>query len=114
MAHRDGRVMTRLAEELAERAELHRTYIGQIERAEVNLALWNVVRIASTLNVDVGLGRGFETRRPLQRTATVQSGSGPVVRPRTRMCATTVDDTDALEHRRRRNEGSPDAAGCGA
>ena len=38
-------------EELARRAELHRTYIGAIERHERNVSLLNVERIAKALKV---------------------------------------------------------------
>jgi transcriptional regulator with XRE-family HTH domain len=38
-------------EELARRAELHRTYIGSIERYERNVSLLNVERIAKALGV---------------------------------------------------------------
>lgn len=38
-------------EELAERADLHWTYIGGIERGERNLGLLNVVRLARALKV---------------------------------------------------------------
>lgn len=38
-------------EELAERCGLHRTYIGGIERGERNVALLNILRIASALQV---------------------------------------------------------------
>ena len=38
-------------EELAKRADLHRTYIGSIERNERNVSLLNVQRIAKALNV---------------------------------------------------------------
>ena len=40
-------------EELANRADLHRTYIGSIERHERNVSLLNVERIALALKVDV-------------------------------------------------------------
>ncbi len=40
-------------EELAHRAELHRTYIGMIERAEKNLTLLNIKRIAIALEVKI-------------------------------------------------------------
>lgn len=39
-------------ESLAERAELHRTYIGAIERAERNLSLDNIERLALALRVE--------------------------------------------------------------
>ena len=39
-------------ERLADKAGLHRTYIGHVERGEVNLTLWNIVRIAYALKVD--------------------------------------------------------------
>jgi transcriptional regulator with XRE-family HTH domain len=40
-------------EELARRSDLHRTYIGSIERYERNVSLVNVARIAKALRVDV-------------------------------------------------------------
>ena len=40
-------------DELARRADLHRTYIGSIERHERNVSLLNVERIAKALKVDV-------------------------------------------------------------
>ena len=40
-------------EELASLSELHRTYIGAIERGERNVSLNNVERIASSLDVVV-------------------------------------------------------------
>lgn len=40
-------------DELARRADLHRTYIGSIERHERNVSLLNVERIAKALRVDV-------------------------------------------------------------
>ena len=40
-------------EELSFRANLHRTYIGMIERAEKNITLINVEKIAIALNVNV-------------------------------------------------------------
>ena len=46
----DGRRVSQ--ERLAERCGLHRTYIGHVERGEVNVALYNVVRIAAALEVD--------------------------------------------------------------
>lgn len=38
-------------ESLAEAAGVHRTYIGMIERAEKNVTLYNIERIAGALNV---------------------------------------------------------------
>lgn len=40
-------------EQLAELAGVHRTYIGMIERAEKNITLCNIERIAKALNVDI-------------------------------------------------------------
>tara|TARA_R110002012_G_C11673634_1_gene613374 strand:- start:6625 stop:6843 length:219 start_codon:yes stop_codon:yes gene_type:complete len=40
-------------EELAHRADLHRTYIGMIERAEKNITLLNIEKIANALEVKV-------------------------------------------------------------
>ena len=39
-------------EELARRSDLHRTYIGSIERYERNVSLLNVERIAKALKVN--------------------------------------------------------------
>ena len=38
-------------EELADKANLHRTYIGMIERAEKNVTLINIEKIAKALEV---------------------------------------------------------------
>jgi len=40
-------------EKLAELCELHRTYIGSIERSERNVSLDNVERIATVLGLDI-------------------------------------------------------------
>jgi len=40
-------------EELAYRADLHRTYIGMIERAEKNITLLNIERIAIALETPI-------------------------------------------------------------
>ena len=42
-------------EELGERAELHRTYIGGIERGERNVSLLNMERIANALKVKLSV-----------------------------------------------------------
>lgn len=39
-------------EQLAELSDLHRTYIGAIERGERNISLKNIVAISSALNVE--------------------------------------------------------------
>jgi len=41
-------------EELADLAGVHRTYIGMIERAEKNITLANIKRIADALKVEMG------------------------------------------------------------
>jgi transcriptional regulator with XRE-family HTH domain len=40
-------------EALADLAELHRTYVGSIERSERNVSLDNVEKLARVLNVDI-------------------------------------------------------------
>jgi transcriptional regulator with XRE-family HTH domain len=40
-------------ERLAELAGVHRTYIGMIERAEKNITLCNIEKIAKALNVEI-------------------------------------------------------------
>ena len=40
-------------EQLSFRADLHRTYIGMIERAEKNITLLNIEKIANALNVNM-------------------------------------------------------------
>ena len=40
-------------EKLADMAGVHRTYIGMIERAEKNITLRNIERIAKALNVEI-------------------------------------------------------------
>lgn len=41
-------------EELAFKANLHRTYIGMIERAEKNITLVNMEKIANALEIKIG------------------------------------------------------------
>lgn len=38
-------------EELAERAGVHRTYVGMLERGEKNVTIYNIERIANALEV---------------------------------------------------------------
>ena len=40
-------------EQLALQAELHRAYVGQIERAEKNVGLKNLAKIAEALDVPI-------------------------------------------------------------
>ena len=40
-------------EELAFRADVHRTYIGMIERAEKNITLLNIEKMANALEVSI-------------------------------------------------------------
>lgn len=41
-------------EQLAELAGVHRTYVGMIERAEKNITLSNIQKIANALKVRIG------------------------------------------------------------
>ncbi len=40
-------------EQLANLANLHRTYIGMIERAEKNITLVNIEKIVNALNIEI-------------------------------------------------------------
>lgn len=40
-------------EELADKAEVHRTYVGMIERGERNITLENIQKLAKALNVSL-------------------------------------------------------------
>ncbi len=52
---RDRRAQLGLSQEaLAERCELHRTYVGSLERGERNVALLNILRLAAGLEIDAG------------------------------------------------------------
>lgn len=42
-------------EALAEGAGLHRTYVGSVERAERNISLDNIEKLAKALRVDVAI-----------------------------------------------------------
>lgn len=39
-------------EELAERAGVHRTYIGMLERCEKNVTIYNIERLACALDIE--------------------------------------------------------------
>ena len=41
-------------EELSFKADLHRKYIGMIERAEKNITLLNIEKIAKALEISIG------------------------------------------------------------
>jgi transcriptional regulator with XRE-family HTH domain len=47
------RILDISQEELANLADLHRTYIGMIERAEKNITLVNMEKIANALQVKI-------------------------------------------------------------
>lgn len=47
-------------EELGEKAGFHFSYVGGLERGERNVSLENLVKVAETLNVDIGELFGYE------------------------------------------------------
>jgi transcriptional regulator with XRE-family HTH domain len=52
-------------EKLGEVCGLHRTYIGQVERGEVNVTIGNLVALAAGLRVDAGeLVQGLTVDEP--------------------------------------------------
>jgi ribosome-binding protein aMBF1 (putative translation factor) len=51
---RETRISKNLSQEqLADLANVHRTYIGMVERAEKNITLVNIEKIADALNVNL-------------------------------------------------------------
>lgn len=51
---REERIKLHLSQEkLAEKANVHRTYIGMIERAEKNITLKNIEKISKALGVPI-------------------------------------------------------------
>jgi transcriptional regulator with XRE-family HTH domain len=58
---RNERQKLRLSQEkLAELADVHRTYIGMIERAEKNITLINIEKIAKALGIPLSQLMNFE------------------------------------------------------
>lgn len=47
-------------EELASKADVHRTYIGMIERAEKNITLENIEKVAKALKLNINELLTFE------------------------------------------------------
>lgn len=52
-------------EKLAEKAQLHRTYLGGVERGERNPTLMSLIRIAKALNVSLPTLLEFSERQTL-------------------------------------------------
>jgi len=55
-------------EELGHKADLHRTYIGMIERAEKNITLLNIQKIALALDVSISDLLNFADLFKVERT----------------------------------------------
>lgn len=52
---REVRLSKKLSQEaLAEKANVHRTYIGMVERGEKNISLKNIQKIAKALEIEIG------------------------------------------------------------
>lgn len=50
-AHRESLGLSQ--EKLAEIAQVHRTYIGTVERGETNITLYNIHKLARALKTDI-------------------------------------------------------------
>lgn len=51
---REERIKQKLSqEELAEKAGVHRTYVGMIERAEKNITLINLKKLSKALSLEI-------------------------------------------------------------
>lgn len=53
-------------EDLAERAGLHRNYIGSVERGERNISVDNMERLAKALRTTIGTLLGEVAAKPLR------------------------------------------------
>lgn len=54
VAIRDRRVASGLSQEaLADKADLHRTYVGMVERAERNITILNLLKICTALEISM-------------------------------------------------------------
>ena len=51
--YRIGKILSQ--EELAAKANVHRTYIGMIERGEKNITITNLKKISDALEVDLSI-----------------------------------------------------------
>ena len=55
-------------EQLSFDADVHRTYIGMIERAERNITLVNIEKIANALEVSINANQGLKNQIKVRRT----------------------------------------------